>query len=111
MNNELKISEEEIREGAGFAALSYIFFLWILVFLFKKDNKFAHYHAKQGLVLFIIEIAVVASLFFLPFLGILIYYLGMPVFVLCSLYGIYSSLTGKLSKIPGVSNVASKLVV
>lgn len=111
MSNELKISDEEIREGAGLGALSYVFFLWILVFFFKKDNAFAHYHAKQGLVLFILEIVAFFFLVFLPFFGILIYYVGMPLFLLSSLYGIYSALTGKLCKIPVVSKLASKLVV
>jgi uncharacterized membrane protein len=110
---ELKLTEEEIKEGAGLAALSYIFFLWILTFIFKKENRFAHYHARQGLVIFIGE-AVCIFLPFLPLLGILgvfLYKLGMTLFLILSLYGIYSSLTGKLCRIPGVTNIASKLVI
>ena len=36
-----------------FAGLSYFSFLFVLPYLFKGDDKFATYHAKQGLNLFI----------------------------------------------------------
>jgi uncharacterized membrane protein len=111
--DDLELTEAEIREGAGLAAISYIFFLWILTFILKRENKFAHYHAKQGLVIFIGEVVCI----FLPFLpllggvGTFLYKLGMTVLGIFSLYGIYSSLTGKLCKIPVVTNIASKLVI
>lgn len=104
------LDEREIREGAPFAAVSYILFLWLLAFILKKDNKFSHYHARQGLVLFIGEII---SLF-LPALGIIGYFLfklSWLLFLIFSLYGVYSSLTGKLCRIPVVTKVASKLIV
>ncbi|MBN2483800.1 MAG: hypothetical protein JXD21_06345 [Candidatus Omnitrophica bacterium] len=105
---ELKFSDKEIREGAGLGALSYIFFLWILVFLFQKDNKFAHYHARQGLVIFVGEVifAFLAVLF-----GSLFSKLGMLLFFILSLVGIYNALTGKPVKIPLVSDIAAKLVI
>jgi len=108
--DELKFSEEEIREGAAMAAISYVSFLWLIAFILKKDNKFTHYHARQGLVIFILEIL---CFFFLtiPLLGILFYKIGCIILVIFSLYGVYSSLTGKLCKIPLVTNIASKLVV
>ncbi|MCK4809451.1 MAG: hypothetical protein KAS99_00750 [Candidatus Omnitrophica bacterium] len=103
---ELKLTEEEVREGAGFAALSYVFFLWFLTFLFKKNNGFAHYHAKQGLVISLGEI-ILAFFSFLP----LIYPIGVILFLIVSLYGIYSALTGKLCKIAIVSKIAAKIVI
>ena len=108
---DVKLTEKEIKDGAGFAALSYVFFLWILVFLFKKDNEFAHYHAKQGLVIFIAEIVVFAFLSFLPLIGVVFKVAGIIVFPVCCLYGVYSSLIGKAANIPGVSAVAARLVV
>lgn len=107
---ELKLEEKEIREGAPFAAISYILFLWLIAFILKKDNEFAHYHAKQGLIIFIGEIICL----FLPifgFIGVIFYKIGLIVFLILSLYGVYSSLTGKLCRIPVVTEIASKLVI
>lgn len=111
MAEEIKLNEQEIRDGAGLAALSYVFFLWALAFLFRKDNKFSHFHAKQGLVLFIFEVIVFFFLSFIPFLGALLRVLGLIVFPLCALYGIYAALTGRMSEIPVITDFAKKLVV
>ena len=110
MTDELKLSEKEIKQGAAFAAISYVLFLWLIAFILKKDNKFTHYHARQGLVIFILEI-LCFFLLGIPFLGILFYKIGCIVLVIFSLYGVYSSLTGKLCNIPIVTDIASKLVV
>ncbi len=100
---ELNLTKEEIKEGAGFAALSYVGFLCFLTFLFKKDNAFAGYHARQGLVIFIAELVFC----FFP----LLYSPGLILFLFISLYGVYSALTGKLCKIPLVTKIAAKLVI
>jgi len=46
----------DVEENKVFAALSYLGILVLIPLLVKKDSKFAMEHAKQGLVLFIIEI-------------------------------------------------------
>lgn len=40
-----------------FSALSYLSILFILPYIFLKDDDFALFHAKQGLVLFVVGIA------------------------------------------------------
>jgi uncharacterized membrane protein len=107
---EMKLDEQTIRDGAPFAALSYVFFLWILTFIFRKDNPFAHFHAKQGIVIFIGEI-VFGFLSLIPLIGIIFYLLGLIIFLVLSLYGIYSSLTGKCARIPLVGGIAEKLII
>jgi len=104
------LGEKEIRDGAPMAALSYVFFLWLLAFTSKRDNQFAHYHAKQGLVLFVLEV-VFFFLSLVPSIGFLFYLTGLIVFPLLSLYGMYSALTGKLCKMGIVTKIALKLVV
>ena len=47
--------EQEVREGKFFAVISYVSFLCIITLILKKSNKFALYHAKQGLVLFVMR--------------------------------------------------------
>lgn len=110
MKEELKIPEQEIKEGVPFAALSYVLFLWILGFILKKENRFLHYHAKQGLVLFIIE-TVFTILVLLGLVGSILKIIGVLLFLAISLYGVYSALTGRVCKIPFVSRVAAKLII
>ena len=110
MKDELKLSKEEIRQGAVFAAISYVFLFWLVAFILKKDNEFTHYHARQGMVIFILEM-LCFFLLGIPLLGILFYKISWIILVVFSLYGVYSSLTGKLCRIPLVTNIASKLVV
>lgn len=104
-----KFDEQEIKEGAPFAALSYVLFLWILTFIFKRDNGFAHFHAKQGIVIFIGEVVCLPFLF-IPVIKVLFVLLGLLLFA-ASLYGIYLSLTGKCESIYVISDIANKLVV
>jgi uncharacterized membrane protein len=107
---DLKLTEEEIKDGAPFAALSYVFFLWILSFILKKENRFAHFHAKQGVAIFIGEV-VFGVLALLPLIGKVFYVIGLLLFLCLSLYGIYYALTGKTVRMPVVSNIADKFVI
>lgn len=110
MKEESKIPYEEIKEGAPFAALSYILFLWILGFILKRENQFVHYHAKQGLVLFVIE-SVFYILVILGLTGNILQISGTLLFLVVSLYGLFSALTGRPCKIPFISNIATKLII
>ena len=107
---EIQFDEKEVKDGAPFAALSYVGVLWILTFILKKDNRFAIWHARQGIVVFLVfVVGIVAPI--LPLVGGLINRVSMLVWVVLSIYGIYLSLTGKTTPIPVVSDVAEKLVV
>jgi len=110
MTDTEKISAKDIREGAGLAALSYVCFLWILAFIYKKENKFSHFHAKQGLVLFMARVIVIAVSVFMPWLAF-ISRIAFFVLVLLSFYGLFSALMGKAVKIPVISDIAEKMVV
>lgn len=102
--------EKDIQEGKFFAVISYICFLCIVSLLLKKDNKFALYHAKQGLVLFVFEVA--CFLFsIIPFLNWIMRTFGFAIFVLVSIYGILQSLMGNSSRIPFISDIADKVSI
>lgn len=104
-----KLTKAEIKEGAPFAALSYIFCLWILVFIFKKENKFSYFHARQAVVIFFAE--VVCLVFqFVPIIGILFVLINF-LMMFIALYGIYLSLTGITKKIPIIGKLADKFVI
>jgi len=100
----------DVREGRFFAVISYISFLCVLSLVLKKENTFAIYHAKQGLVLFVFEVlAFILSM--IPLLGGIIKIAGTLVFLLASLWGIAQSLSGNYSRIPLVSRIADNIVL
>jgi uncharacterized membrane protein len=103
-------NEQEIREGKFFAIISYVSFLCILTLILKKDNKFALYHAKQGLVLFVMEV-VAFILSIIPLLGWLIGVIGYALFLLVSLWGIMQAALGVYCKLPVVSEISEKVIL
>lgn len=108
-----KANQEEgkdIEEGKFFAVISYITFLCIIALVLKKDNKFALYHAKQGLVLFVLEVASFI-LSIIPILGFLIGVTGLICFTLASVWGILQALMGNYCRIPLLSDIADKIIL
>jgi len=94
-------SAKDIEENKLLAALSYLWILSIIFLLVKKDSAFVQFHAKQGLVLFIVSII----LWIIPIIGWL---LNLVVLVLI-IVGFIQALSGKAYKIPGVSQLAEKI--
>ncbi|MFA5093341.1 MAG: hypothetical protein WC543_05315 [Candidatus Omnitrophota bacterium] len=103
-------NEQEIREGKFFAIISYVSFLCILTLVLKKDNKFALYHAKQGLVLFVMEV-VAFILSIIPLLGWLIGVAGYALFLLVSLWGIMQAALGIYCKLPVITEISEKVIL
>lgn len=100
--------DKEIQEGKIFAITAYLWILCIIPLILKKENKFALFHGKQGLVLFIIELASML-LGIVPILGPMIALLLFFICGLASLYGIIQSLQGKYSRIFLISELADKI--
>ncbi len=102
--------EQEIREGKFFAVISYVSFLCIITLALKKNNKFALYHARQGLVLFVMEV-VAFILSIIPFLGWLIGVFGYTLFLLVSIWGIIQAALGIYCRIPVVTEISEKVIL
>jgi fumarate reductase subunit D len=102
--------DKEIQDGKIFALLGYLGILCLVPLLFKKDNKFALFHGKQGLVIFLGEIAA-AIINIIPILGQILGVIGMLVFGILSLMGIVKCLMGEYWKIPVVSDIAEKIKI
>ncbi|MDD5561246.1 MAG: hypothetical protein PHT50_03840 [Candidatus Omnitrophica bacterium] len=106
-----KLEDENIiREGKFFAIISYVSFLCIITLILKKDNRFALYHAKQGLVLFVMEVAAFI-LSIIPLLGWLIGVFGYALFFLVSIWGIMQSALGIYCRIPAVTEISEKVIL
>jgi uncharacterized membrane protein len=100
--------DKEILEGKIYAVIAYIGVLCVVSLLLKKDNKFALFHGKQGLVLFIGEVAC-GLLNVIPVIGRLIWVLAVLVFGVMSLIGILQALMGTFWKMPVVGDIAEKI--
>ena len=109
--SEAKTSQDkEIREGKIYAVVAYWAFFCILPLMLKKDNKFAVYHGKQGLVLFVF---LVGGFIFsiIPFLGQLVGSLVFLIYLLAMFWGTIQALMGNYARIPIVSELAEKIVL
>jgi len=96
--------DKDVEENKAIACLSYIWILFLVPLLGKRNSKFAQFHAKQGLILFIVEI--IGSLFFwFPFFGWLLWL----VLVIVSIIGIIKALNGEWWKMPFVYEWSKKI--
>ena len=105
---EMKKESQEVLDGKAYALLSYLWILCLIPLLVKKDNKFALFHAKQGLVLFIAEL-VVGFVGVIPFLGWAVLFFGTLLFGILSLVGVVQVLMGNYWKRPVVGDAAEKI--
>jgi len=102
--SETKSMDKDIEKNKAIAALSYAWILCLVPLLGKRDSKFAQFHAKQGLVLFIIEI-IGSLLMWFPIFGQLL----MLLLVVVSVMGIIKTLNGEWWKVPYVYSWSKKI--
>lgn len=90
------------------AAISYIWILCIVTILCAKDDAFARYHANQGLVLLIANIAAVVVGFVLgliPIIGAIIgWIINIALFVLM-IIGIINAVKGEMKPLPFIGGI------
>lgn len=98
-------------DGKMWAFLAYLLSIigFVLVLLLKKDNRFAMYHAKQSLVLFILAVVVSIVGSIVPVIGwFLILPLGNLLVLVLWIVGIINSLSGKEKPLPLIGKFADK---
>lgn len=100
--------DPEIQEGKFFAAVGYVSLLCFVPLVLKKRNRFAQFHGKQGLVLFILEVAA-SILKVIPALGDMVFTLAFVVLGILSLVGIMKVLMGEYWEMPVIHEIASKI--
>ncbi len=96
--------DKDVEDNKVMAALSYAWILFLVPLLGKRDSKFAQFHAKQGLVLFIIEL-IASLLMWFPVFGQLI----MLALLVVSVLGIIKALNGEWWKIPFIHEWSKKI--
>ena len=93
--------EEHSGEERFFALLSYLWILFLIPLLAKKDNKWIHLHAKQGFIMFL-----AGFLVWIPLLGWLF---GVFLFVVWIIAIIKVLMGAPYWKIPLVGDIAEKI--
>jgi len=104
---EVTQKEEKKNEKDLTAILSYIGILFLIPLLACKDNAFTQFHAKQGLVLFIAEIATM-FIAWIPILGWLIGLVAWITWLVLSIIGIINVVNGKQVMLPVIGKFAEK---
>lgn len=91
-----------------FAAVGYLGFLCFVPLYYKKGNKFARFHGKQALVLFILELAA-GVISIVPAVGDLISRFAFVVFGLLSLIGILKVLMEEYWEMPVIYEISTRI--
>lgn len=102
----MEVDKQDLEENGTMAALSYIWVLCLVPLIFRRKSKLAKFHAKQGLLLFVVEV-LLSWLFPVPIIG---WALGVLVMFLAIL-GIINALNGTLWEMPFLGRYAKKLKV
>ena len=108
MKRSPKIDDSQIIEGKIYAVLSYLSIFCIIPLVIKKDNSFVLHHGKQGLVIFVAEVAV-----FILHIILGQWFLRLGVFILgvYSFIGIIYVLQGKKINFLMISGIAEKITL
>lgn len=99
----------DIENNKVFAILSYIGILFVVGLIAAPKSKFARFHANQGIVLFIIEIAlgiVSGIVSFIPVVsGIVSAVIGL-VSLVYMVIGICNAASGKAKELPVIGSIS-----
>ena len=92
-----------------FVVFSYIPFLCLAPILRMGQDEGLKFHARQGLVLFLIEI--VAAIFLVPSISSLIWTAVLIACIGSSAAGVVFALQGKKIRLPLIGNLADKIKI
>lgn len=98
---KLAFDQKDIEDNKVVAAIGYLWILFLVPLLLKKESPFAQFHAKQGLVLCIA--AIVFS--FIPVLG----WLANLALLVVAIMAIIKTLSGEAWEIPFVKDMVKKI--
>lgn len=103
-------SAKDIEENKALTFLSYLGILALVPLLAKKDSKFAQFHAKQGLVLFVGWFAIAWIAGFIPFLGWFLIVPAVCIFgIVLSIMGLINVANGEMKELPVIGEFAKKI--
>jgi len=107
----LEVTAEDAEKNKVMGILAYLGILCLVPILAAKDSPYAKYHANQGLVLFLVEIASIVITFagmLIPFIGVGFYFLHVIlylVFLVLIVLGIINAAAGKCVPLPVIGGI------
>ena len=108
-SNKTLRKEVNVSDYNWLAAVAYIWILFVIPLLLKRDDAFVQHHAKQGMILFVLEV-LVAIFGGIPILGwFLILPLGSLFAILLAVLGIMHALQGDMWQMPFLGKFAKKI--
>jgi len=102
---------DPVTEAKGTAWLSYLGILWLIPMLTLKENPFAKFHVKQGIILTLAWVAwgVLWIIWWIPIIGWLLSTVVAVALLVLAIIGIIKSLGGEYWKLPwGLGALAEK---
>jgi len=109
-SEQVSETPKKLDDNKVIAILSYIGVLCLIPLLMKKDDKFVFFHAKQGLVLFIVEI-ITYFVLMIPILGWIIAPIASLIWLTLSIIGIVNVLGGEMKELPILGKYAGKIKI
>ena len=103
-----KPQDPDIQDSKFFAAIGYINVLCFVPLFLKKNSKFAQFHGKQALVLFILEVAA-GIIGAVPAIGDLISRFAFVVFGMLALVGILKVLMDEYWEMPVIYEISTRI--
>lgn len=94
-------------EKDSIGVLSYIGILFLVPLLARKDDTFTQFHAKQGLALFICEVAT-SFIAWIPVIGWIVGLVGWIMWLVLSITGIMNVVKGKQIPLPVIGKLGEK---
>lgn len=101
---------KDVKENAIFAALSYVSILSVVMLVAKKDSPFVQEHAKQGVILFIVELVIWILSMAIPGIGwFIIGPLGNLFMLVVSIIGFVKAVQGEFWEVPYIGKYRNKV--
>ncbi len=100
-------SQAEIEEGKAMSIIGYLGILFLIPMLALPNNRFARFHANQGLVLFIFWVVVGVAIQVLGYVPIIRYFTWVLSFIplVLMILGMVNAGGGKAKTLPVIGNI------
>src|SRR5208283_5649100 len=100
-------NQADVLDGKMYAVLAYLSIFCIVPLILKKNNVFVLNHGRQGLVLFVAEVAtlVISIVFPWAFRPLLFILFGF------SFWGMVMAIRGQCVELPSIARIAEKITI
>ena len=105
-------SAKDVEDNKAITFLSYLGILALIPLLVKQDSKFAQFHAKQGIVLFVVWFVASWISGFIPVIG---WFLIAPavsiIGIVLAIMGLINVAKGEIKELPIIGDLVKKIKI